>query len=85
MNWFSNLNTGEIVSRDRSFRVALRTGPDAEPSEFDVEAKADALWRMALHGPVGLVANAHIVNEATRIAPAGFGWWGDAIEEIPVH
>jgi hypothetical protein len=84
MSWFSNLNTSEIVSRDRSFCVALRPGPAVERVQVvDVGVTADALYRMALHGPVGLVASAHILNEATKLAPAGFGWWGDPIVELP--
>jgi hypothetical protein len=83
MNWFSGLNTGEIVSRDRSFCVALRPGPAVERVHVvDVEVTADELWRMSLHGPVGLVASAHILNEATKLAPAGFSWHGDPIIEL---
>jgi hypothetical protein len=83
MNWFTDRNTSEIVSRDRSFCVALRPGPAVERVHVvDVDVAADELWRMSLHGPVGLVASAHILNEATKLAPAGFGWWGDEIAEI---
>jgi hypothetical protein len=83
MNWFANLNTAEIVSRDRSFRVALRPCEKGDPREFDVEVKANALWDMAKHGPVGLVANSHILSEAAKLAPVGFGWWGDEIVALP--
>jgi hypothetical protein len=83
MNWFSGLNTSEIVSRDRSFCVALRPGPAVERVHVvDVDVAADTLWRLAQHGPVGLVASAHILNEATKLAPAGFSWHGDEITEI---
>ena len=83
MSWFTDRNTSEIVSRDRSFCVALRPGPAVERVHVvDIEVTADTLWRMSLHGPVGLVASAHILNEATKLAPAGFGWHGDEIAEI---
>jgi hypothetical protein len=82
MSWFTDRNTSEIVSRDRSFRVALRTGQDAEPREFDVEVKANLLWELAKSGPLGLVASSHILNEATKLAPVGWGWWGDPIVEL---
>jgi hypothetical protein len=83
MSWFTDRNTSEIVSRDRSFCVALRPGPAVERVQVvDVEVTADALWCMALHGPVGLVASAHILSEATKLAPAGWGWWGDPIAEL---
>jgi hypothetical protein len=83
MSWFSNLNTSEIVSRDRSFCVALRPGAAVERVQVvDVEVTADELWRMAQHGPVGLVASAHILTEATKLAPAGWGWHGDPIAEL---
>jgi hypothetical protein len=82
MSWFTDRNTSEIVSRDRSFCVALRPGPAVERVQVvDVEVAADELWRMALHGPVGPVASAHILNEATKLAPAGFSWHGDPIIE----
>jgi hypothetical protein len=81
MSWFTDRNTSEIVSRDRSFRVALRPSEKGDPREFDVEVKANTLWEMAKHGPVGLVANSHILNEATKLAPDGFAWWGDPITE----
>ena len=40
------------------------------------------MWRMAAHGPIGPVLNAHVINEAKKLAPAGFGWWSDPIEEV---
>jgi hypothetical protein len=84
MNWFANLNTAEIVSRDRSFCVVLRPGPAVERAQVvDVEVKASTLAEMAEHGPVGLVASSHILNEATKLAPPGFGWHGDPIVELP--
>jgi hypothetical protein len=84
MSWFSNLNTGEIVSRDRSFCVALRPGPAVERVQVvDVAVKAATMVEMAKHGPLGLVLNAHLINEARKFAPDGFGYWDDPIRELP--
>jgi hypothetical protein len=81
MSWFTGLNTSEIVSRDRSFRVALRPNEHGELRQFDVAVDASAMWRMAAHGPIGPVLNAHVINEAKKLAPDGHGWWGDVVQE----
>jgi hypothetical protein len=50
MNWYAGLDKNEIISRDRSFRVALRASQSAEPREFDVAVTSDAMREMAQHG-----------------------------------
>jgi hypothetical protein len=85
MNWFSNLNTGEIISRDRNFRVALRPTGHGDPCEFDVPVTSEAMRSMAQHGPIVPVLNAYVINEAKRLAPDEFGWFSDPIQEIATH
>jgi hypothetical protein len=83
MNWFTNLDPAEIVSRDRSFRVVLRPGANADLAQIvDVGVASDTMVEMAKHGPVGLVVNSHVLNLANKVAWSGFGWWGDPIHEL---
>jgi hypothetical protein len=84
MSWFTDRNTSEITARDRSFCVVLRPGPAVERAQVvDVAVTSDAMRAMAEHGPIVPVLNAYILNEATKLAPAGFGWFDDPIVELP--
>ena len=83
MNWFSGLNTSEIVSRDRSFRVVLRPSPDVDLAQLvGVEVASSTIVAMAKHGPIHCVLNAHVLNLAQTHAWRGMAWWGDPIIEL---
>jgi hypothetical protein len=83
MDWLE-LNARTAIARDRQFRVILRKGPGLAPAQFVyVNVEADELWRMAAHGPIGPVLNAHLANQAKKLAwTPRFDYWGDPVEEL---
>jgi hypothetical protein len=84
MSWFTGRDTSEIISRDRIFRVALRSGLDIDLAQIvDVSVEADVMQELAKHGPpFGPQMNSHILNLANKVAWPGFLWWDDPIQEL---
>jgi hypothetical protein len=64
--------------------VILRKGPGLAPAQHVyINVEADTIWEMSMHGPVNCVLNAHVANEAKKLAwTPRFDYWGDPVEEL---